>query len=608
MDAPADRWHGLRRLARFDHDVATSIRLDNAIRREARKSGAAGRGLQTIRLALLGTSTTSHLAPGIRVAGLARGLIIDIYEPAYAQARQELADSRSGLHAFRPEAVLFATDPYSSVTASSEQTGSTTDEIKSAIADLQSQWRHARDVWQANIVQQIPVNPHLRLVGENEARLPDTAASRLRSFQQRLRAAAVDEGADVIDLDYWAMRKGLDAWHAPTLWHRSKQDVHPSAGPFYGGLVARILAARYGKSAKCLVLDLDNTLWGGVIGDDGINGLVLGQGSPDGESFLAMQAYAKNLAMRGVILAICSKNDHAIAREAFERHPEMALRLSDIGCFVANWRDKAENLRTIADTLNIGTDAMVFVDDNPAERALVRYALPEVMVPELTDEPSDYPRLISDSGFFEVVEVTEADRERTAQYQAKARMASDCASATDLTSYLASLEMTLRHGRFDDGGIQRIAQLMNKTNQFNLRTRRYTEPEVAALLDDPDAVTLQLRLIDRFGDNGIISAIVGRFEQTSEALTIETWLMSCRVLGRQVEEAALNLLVEAARRRGAKSLIGEYIASNRNAMVADHYGKLGFTLIDQSDAASRWRLNIDTYARLAPPIIEESMQ
>ena len=606
-EAPAERWIALRRLAAHDHDIASLTRVDNAIRREIGRFGADAARLQPVRLALLGTSTISHLAPGIRVAGLARGLLVEVYEPAYAQARQELANPSSGLHGFSPDAVLFATDPYALFATSETLLMSAVDEIDAAVEGLRSQWRRARETWHAIVVQQIPFNPYLRIAGENEARLPGSAASRLRMFQQRLRDAAAAEGVDVIDLDYWAMRKGLEAWHVPALWYRSKQDVHPAATPFCGDLAARVLAARYGKSAKCLVLDLDNTLWGGVIGDDGITGIVLGQGSAGGESFVAMQAYAKRLAARGVILAVCSKNDDVVARQAFEEHPEMVLRLSDIGCFKANWQDKAGNLKAISATLNIGTDALVFVDDNPRERALVRRELPDVMVPELDDEPANYPRLVADSGFFESVEITEADLQRTELYQAKAQLASEIATATDLDSYLASLEMKLRHAQFDSAGMQRIVQLINKTNQFNLRTRRYSEPEVAGLLGDPNVVTLQLRLLDRFGDNGIIGAIVGKLDRYSAELTIETWLMSCRVLGRQVEQATLNLLVEAARERGATALVGEYIPTDRNAMVADHYEKLGFMPVEKGTEASRWRLDLAGYRRFEPPIIEECM-
>ena len=437
-------------------------------------------------------------------------------------------------------------------------------------------WRRARELWDATILQQVPFNPMPRLMGENEGRLPGSPASLVRAYQDQLRLAAAEEGVDLIDIDYWAARGGLPAWHSVALWNRSKHYVHPSAAAFYGDLVARSLAARRGRSAKCLVLDLDNTVWGGVIGDDGMEGIILGQGSAGGEGYLAFQAYAKQLSKRGVILAVCSKNDDAVARSPFQSHPDMLLRLEDIGCFVANWTDKATNLRHIASELNIGIDSLVFVDDNPFERELVRRELPDVFVPEMTDEPSEYAAIVADSGYFEGVVVTRDDLARSEQYQSNARRRELKENTADIGSYLATLEMTLKHSAFDKVGMSRIVQLINKTNQFNLTTRRYTDDQVAHFLSDPNAVTRQFRLIDRYGDNGIIAIIIAFYNEAELCLEIDTWLMSCRVLGRQVENATLRVMVEVAKAIGAQSLIGRYIPTDRNGMVSDHYATLGF--------------------------------
>jgi FkbH-like protein len=330
------------------------------------------------------------------------------------------------------------------------------------------------------------------------------------------------------------------------------------------------------------VLDLDNTLWGGVVGDDGLAGLVIGQGSALGEAFVAFQDYVRELSRRGVILAVCSKNDEANAFEPFDSHPEMVLRRGDIASFVANWGDKPSNLRAIAAELNIGLDSLVFVDDNPFERSLVRRELPIVAVPEIGDDPALYAGTLADAGYFEGVAITEEDRARTGQYQNNRARESLKASTTDLGSYLCGLEMQLIWRRFDDIGLQRTVQLINKTNQFNLTTRRYSEEEVLGVMRDPRAFGLQLRLLDRFGDNGVIAIVIGRMQGEEDCL-IDTWLMSCRVLGRQVEPTTLNLVADAAKGLGARRLVGEYVQSKKNGMVRDHYTRLGFTTVAEGE-------------------------
>jgi FkbH-like protein len=343
------------------------------------------------------------------------------------------------------------------------------------------------------------------------------------------------------------------------------------------------------------VLDLDNTLWGGVIGDDGVDGLVLGQGSALGEAFVAFQEYARELSRRGIILAVCSKNDAANAIEPFDKHPEMVLKRSDIASFVANWSDKVHNVRTIANELNIGLDSLVFVDDNPYERNLVREQLPVVAVPELPDDPARFPRALADAGYFEGLTVTEEDRARSAQYQYNRQRDELKASATDLQSFLRGMQMDLIYKSLDQLSLQRTVQLINKTNQFNLTTRRYSEDDILAVMCDQRAFGLQLRLVDRFGDNGIICVVIGRM-QDEDALLLDTWLMSCRVLGRQVEPATLKLVAEHARKLGAKRLVGEYLPTKKNGMVRDHYARLGFTVVStDATGGNRNVLELDSF-------------
>jgi FkbH-like protein len=379
------------------------------------------------------------------------------------------------------------------------------------------------------------------------------------------------------------------------LWHHAKQEIAPVAVPWAGDQVARVLAALRGLSRKALVLDLDNTLWGGVIGDDGLDGIVLGQGSATGEAFVALQRYLKRLASRGVLLAVSSKNDRATAQAVFREHPEMVLRLGDIAVFEANWEDKPSALRRIAAELNLGLDALAFLDDNPAERALARRTLPEVAVPEPPDAPELFAQTLSDAGLFEPVAVTADDLCRGAHYAANVRRAEAQESATDLESFIRDLDMTLTVGAFKPADLARITQLVNKTNQFNLTTRRYTEPEIRALAAEPDTLALAARLSDRFGDNGLIAVVIARRAQDGD-LDIETWLMSCRVIGRRVEHALLAALMERARLAGYRRLIGHYFATSRNGLVKDLYPTLGFRPLPGLRAdpgRTHWALDLD---------------
>jgi FkbH-like protein len=581
---PATAWNEAVALANARLNFVLTNALDETVRR-AFPAPPTGLGTKPVRLAVLGSATLTHLLPAIRVAGLRRGIWIDTYENDFGQYAQELSDPDSELYAFKPTAVLLSLDAYhlaAGVTSGLDAAGADAalDEIKARIRET---WRLAREAFRCPVIQQTALPVHPSVLGSNEHRLPGSRSRFLARLNEALRDMADADGVDLLAVDDYAARDGVSAWHDTALWHRSKQEISPPAAPLYGDLVGRLLAAKQGRSFKCLVMDLDNTMWGGVIGDDGMEGIALGQGSALGEAYVAFQDYARELTRRGVILAVCSKNDEANAVEPFEKHPEMVLRRPDISSFVANWSDKAGNIRAIAEELNIGLDALVFIDDNPFERNLVRQELPMVAVPEVSDDPTYYPRAIADAGYFEGLSVTDEDRERTAQYQENKARDALKASATDLPSYLRGLEMQLIWKRFDRVGLQRIVQLINKSNQFNLTTRRYTDEDVLAVMADPNAFGLQLRLLDRFGDNGVIAIIVGRLRENQD-LYIDTWLMSCRVLGRQVEPTTLNLIAQEALKLGARRLVGEYIPTKKNGMVKDHYAKLGFTVMDRGEA------------------------
>jgi FkbH-like protein len=560
---------------------------------------------EPVRLAILGSSTTKHLHAGIRVAALRRQIYVQVYEPDYSQYWNELLDPSSALHAFKPNVVLFAFDARHmtrNFSVEQDEAGAAA-ALQENVAHWQACWAQARAAFDATILQQTALPVFDDILGQNEHLLAGSPANAVRLLNHAVREAAGKVGVHVVGVDAFAARDGLDKWYSATLWHQAKQEITNSAVAFYGDLVMRIVGARYGRAAKCLVLDLDNTVWGGVVGDDGVHGIVLGQGSTEGEAFVAFQQYARDLSKRGIILAVCSKNDEANALAPFEQHPDMVLKRSDIACFVANWEDKATNIRRIAETLNIGIDSLVFVDDNPFERNLVRRELPMVGIPEIPEEPALVARCVADAGYFEGLTLTAEDRARAAQYQANAARASLSSNVTDMGAYLASLEMSLVWGRFDEIGVPRIAQLINKSNQFNLTTRRYGEDDVRHVMADAGAVGLQLRLIDRFGDNGMIAVLILRFSGTDAI--IDTWLMSCRVLGRKVEEASLALLVREASAMGATRLLGEYRPTAKNGMVEKHYEKLGFSPVEaQGDGAGTWySLDLASYSQPAIPMI-----
>jgi len=590
-------WAALVSLAGAQLDFLQTMQLDRLLTAFSAGEKPQDCKLPGIRLAILSSCTVDPLLPGLRIAALRRGLWLTTYVCDYGQYQQELLDTGSPLHDFRPNVLLFSFDA-AHLLGDKIVDGEPGSAVDIAVDRLAQLWKEAQGHFECQVIQQTLLPTFQPLVGENERRLPGSPAALVAQFNARIRERAGAENADVLGLDEHAARNGIDYWHSPALWHRAKQDVSPSAAPLYGDIAVRLVAARLGQSAKCLVLDLDNTLWGGTIGDDGLEGIVLGQGSAAGEAHLSFQKYAKDLSRRGVILAVCSKNDESIAMEPFRSHPEMLLKSGDIACFVANWEDKASNLRSIAQQLNIGLDSMVFADDSVFERNIVRRELPMVMVVELPEDPALYARCIADAGYFETLEITREDTLRAQNYQSEKSRAQVRQSVTDMDGYLESLEMRLIWNHFDRTGLQRIVQLINKTNQFNLTTRRHSEAAVLNVLQDPNALSLQLRLTDKFGDHGVIGIVIA-YPEGNEFL-IDTWLMSCRVLGRGVEAATLNLLAQEAKRRGGVALSGQYLRTGKNGMVKDHYEKLGFESVSASADGSEtaWRLTLDGFAPL----------
>ncbi len=595
---PRQRLSALRALSHYRLGYLETIQLDRALSQATAESPGE---LSPLRLALLASSTADHLKPSIRIAGLRRGVLVEIYLGTYGQYRQELLDSSSRLHRFKPQFVLFsltAREFLSEVTVDASSA-----EIEGLVArycgELSGLWQRAREGLGAGVIQQTFFDFTEPLFGSFDRQVAGAPARAVALLNDNLASAAAAEGVLLLDLARASAREGRDTWFDPTRWLQAKMEVAPGAAPLYGELVARILAAVRGLSRKCLVMDLDNTLWGGVIGDDGVEGIVLGEGSAAGEAHLAVQRYAKLLGQRGIILAVCSKNHQATAEAAFRDHPEMILKLSDIACFVANWEDKAANLPRIAEQLNIGLDSLVFLDDNPVERARIRESLPMVAVPELPADPGRYVRCLAEAGYFEAVAFTSDDRQRGAQYAANAAREALRTSSDSLDGFLSGLDMSVTSGPFTAVDLPRVVQLINKTNQFNPTTRRYTADEVERLLGQGDCLTIQFRLVDRFGDNGLVSAMILTPNPDEDgALEIDTWVMSCRVFGRELERESMNQVAELARARGVRVLRAAYLPTAKNSVVAELYPGLGFQPLAAAPAnggGSRWRLTLADY-------------
>ena len=580
----------LRALAGYRLDANQLQRLARIVEAARSRKGALA-GLTPLKLGILSNATTDFIVPAVVGSGLRHGLVIECVTGSYGQFMQDSLDPASPVNRAGCDAVLLAID--SRGFALQPPVGVAAEEhvaLEAALKALDAM-RAGLNAHCPTIIAQSLVSRPETLLGSYDALLPGAETHVVAAFNAALAEHCAESSMTLFDVAGLASRIGTDRWHDPTAWNLAQQPFAHELIPAYAEGLARLLAAIRGKSRKALVLDLDNTCWSGVIGDDGIEGINLAPGDPVGEAHLALQAYALRLRECGVVLAVSSKNTDSIARQVFREHPDMLLREEHIAVFQANWTDKVSNLAEIAKALNLGLDSLVFVDDNPAERELVRQQLPQVAVPELPDSPALYVRTLAAAGYFEAVGLSDEDRARARFYADNAKRVAVQAAAGGIDDYLRSLDMVISFAPFDERGRARITQLINKSNQFNLTTRRYSEAEVAALSTDPSVTTMQVRLMDKFGDNGMISTVICR-DRGSER-EIDTWLMSCRVLGRRVEEAVLAALVRGARARGIARLIGVYRPTGRNGIVADHYQKLGFVPSSpvRPDEA-RWALDL----------------
>jgi FkbH-like protein len=599
LGADADWGPKLRSLATqfLGLNEATSLaRTLNAMRAQ-RPSPS----LSTFRLGLVSNSTTDFLKPLLEASALRYGVSLEISISGFGQVMQEAMDPASNINSAKPDAILLALDYRGLPFRSTDNSKWPVWDHDAALAELSA----IREAFRTHggtmcLVQTLPAPPEL-LLGSLDIGTPGTLRASLARFNSLLVPDVTARGDVLVDVEWLAQCIGLENWYDDRYWYLARLPFAQKALPMYADYVARILGAMRGKSKKCLVLDLDNTLWGGVIGDDGIEGIALNQGDPRGEAFRAVQTAVADLRRRGVVLTVCSKNDEAVARQAFRSHPGMVLKEDDIAVFMANWDDKATNIERIAQQLDLGLDAMVLLDDNPAERALVREALPEVGVPELGSDPSLFGRLIFAAGYFESVAFTADDLARAEQYKGNADRTRLLQTTRNLDEFLRSLEMRIEFAPFTAMTRKRVTQLINKTNQFNVTTPRYTENQVTTFEGSHDHFTLQISLRDRFGDNGIIAVVVCIVRPME--WEIDTLLMSCRVLNRKVEEAICNRIVQEAKRAGARSVIGKFVPTSRNGIVGDLFRRLRFEPRGVPDSG-QWILDVDRFTPFEVPFDE----
>ena len=570
---------------------------------KARADGKSMDPLVPFRLALLSNSTVDMIVPALVASAARHGVALEVIRPSYDQVAQEALTPDSTVNRSNADAVLLAIDyrglPLKLSLGDAEASSAT---VQGAIGYLQALRNGIKANSKAVCIFQNFAPPAEALFGSLDRALPGTLRSVIDGINRELSQYILGSGDVLFDVAGLAETVGLADWHNTQLWNMAKFSFSDELIPLYADHVARTIAALRGKSGKVLVLDLDNTVWGGVIGDDGLEGISVAQGDARGEAHLAVQRLALELRQRGIVLAVSSKNTDEVAREPFEKHPEMLLKLEHIAIFQANWNDKATNIQAISEELSLGLDSMVFLDDNPVERGLVRRLLPQVRVPELPEEPAYYARTLAAGGYFESVAFATEDLKRAGFYQDNAKRAILQKQVSGVEAYLASLDMTITFQPFDATGRARIVQLINKSNQYNLTTRRYTEPEVAAAENDPDVFTLQVRLADIFGDNGMISVVICRPDGAG-VWNIDTWLMSCRVLGRKVEHTVLRQMIEYARLAGVHKLVGLYHPTDRNKLVIDHYPKLGFAKVSDEDSGlTRWELPVDATVPESAPM------
>jgi FkbH-like protein len=561
--------------------------------REHKRLDVAGK--KPLRIAVLAEFATQKLCQVLRVLFARNGIDAQLYEAEYDTIELEAFDEGSKLYAFAPEVVLVLPSTNALRYKYWNEADGRAGFGEGVAARFDAVWRAIAGRSKALVVQGNFAMPYERQFGSFDWKVPTSFYSQVHRLNAKLSEHARESNVLLVDIEAVASHVGRAAWCDEKLWAIAKTLCSLEHLPRVAQAAVDVVLATRGRGVKCLVLDLDNTLWGGIIGDDGLDGIAIGPFG-DGEPYYRLQLFLREMKRRGIVLCVASKNEHDTALRVFREHPEMVLREEDIAVFMVNWKPKVESIKAIQEVLNIGFDSMVFLDDNPFERNMVRQYLPDVVVPELPEDASDYVRAICELNLFETNAVTAEDGQRTALYKEEAKRKVLEQSFTNVDDYLRSLEMKIAIAPFDAFHLPRIAQLIQRSNQFNLTTRRYGQAECEALMHAPGKTfPLYVRLEDRFGDYGLICVVV--VEMAGADARLPVWLMSCRVLSRGVEQHVMNHVAALAARNGAKRLVGEYIPSAKNMMVKDFYARFGFALVGEKpeNGASQWAIDLSDY-------------
>lgn len=545
--------------------------------------------LKYLKVSLLGDSATQFLAVALRGEAIERGYALDLFEAEYNQVERQVMDSASELYAHSADYTVV----FQSTHKLLEKYSLMNPGEQASLADMRIDFvRSLAENVSGKIIYYNYPEIDTTIFGSYSNKVQSSFIYQLRKLNFELMNLAQSiPNLFICDIATLQNTYGRRWMFDSAVYVNTEMLLSIDALPLVAERTLDIVCAVEGQFKKCLILDLDNTLWGGVVGDDGWEGIQIGHGLGIGKAFTEFQEWIKVLKNRGIIIAVCSKNDEDKAKEAFEKNPEMVLRLDDISVFVANWENKADNIRTIQSILNIGFDSMVFLDDNPFERNLVRENIPEICVPELPEDPGDYLEYLYSLNLFETASYSSNDKDRTRQYQVEAQRASAARKFTDEKEFLRSLGMKSEVTGFNAFNTPRVAQLSQRSNQFNLRTVRYTEEEITSMERSSDFATFSFTLEDKYGDNGLICVVIMKTLPEEQALFIDTWFMSCRVLKRGMEHFTLNTLVSWAKEHNCKKIIGEYIPTKKNSMVAQHYPSLGFTSLGDN----RFALDVESY-------------
>lgn len=550
------------------------------------------------KIAVLGGSTTNEVVDQLELFLLSYGIKADFYQSEYGKYWEDAMFGSPELDGFEPDIIFIHTNWRNIIDFPQMNMDKTQvdDILAGEYQRFEGMWQRLSEKFNCPIIQNNFERPNYRLMGNRDVWDYRGRANFVSRLNQKLYEYADGHtGFYINDIDYLAADFGISQWNDAKYWNMYKC-INMDAIPYIAQSVAFIIKSIYGRNKKVLALDLDNTLWGGIVGDDGVEGIKIGPEVPQGQVYAEFQQYCKNLKDIGAVLAVDSKNEEANALAGLN-HPDGVLRPDDFVDIKANWEPKDRNLEQMASELTLGVDSFVFADDNPAEREIVSAQLPGVAVPAM-DGAENYIKVLDHSGYFEVTNLSAEDMKKTDMYHAKAEASKAKAAFADYSDYLKSLDMKATITGFEPIIVQRVAQLTNKSNQFNLTTLRCSEDDIRAMEESDDYICMAGRLVDKFADNGIVTVVAGEIRDEAEkVLDIKLWLMSCRVLKRGMEDLMMNELVSKAKAKGVSKIVGYYYPTPKNSMVQDFYGDYGFKLTSEDGAGNRvWELNVGDYS------------